>query len=29
MNEIKIKAKETEDDLKDLGPEMPTDGSDK
>ena len=29
MNEIKIKAKETEDDLKDLGPEMPNDSSDK
>jgi len=29
MNEIKIKAKETEDDLKDLGPEMPADNSDK
>lgn len=29
MNEIKIKAKETEDDLRDLGPEMPNDSSDK
>ena len=29
MNEIKVKAKETEDDLKDLGPEMPNDSSDK
>ena len=28
MNEIKIKAKETEDDLRDLGPEMPNDSSD-
>lgn len=29
MNEIKNKAKETEDDLRDLGPEMPNESSDK
>jgi len=29
MKEIKVKIKETEDDLKDLGPEMPAESSEK
>jgi hypothetical protein len=29
MKEIKVKIKETEDDLKDLGPEMPAESHEK
>lgn len=29
MKEIKVKIKETEDDLKDLGPEMPAESTEK
>ena len=29
MKEIKVKIKETEDDLKDLGPEMPAESNEK
>jgi len=29
MKEIKLKIKETEDDLKDLGPEMPAESNEK